>query len=202
MNSPLRILPLGSLPEHLAAAASLYESAFPEAERRDTAEWKKLVLRAGPLQALAGLSGDRCCGFITLWDFQSFAYVEHFAVCSDLRGQGTGSLMLRHVQQRLGGQPLILEVEMPENETARRRVAFYERHGFSLVGKPYAQPPYRAGGEWLPLRLMSDRPEYAVENFDCIRDTLYEQVYAATGGSDLATRADEPGGKSAHPATR
>ena len=41
----------------------------------------------------------------------------------------------------------------------------------------YRQPPYRAGEDWLEMRLMSFGDISLEEFFEQVRDNLYENVY-------------------------
>lgn len=123
----------------------------------------------------AGVAGE-FCGFITWWDFGGFVYGEHFAMLPECRGAGIGGEVIdRFVAD--AGKPVVLEVELPTNGLARRRIGFYERHGFTLCDAEYVQPPYDAGGEGVPMRLMSHGMPLDAETFERVRDTLYAEVY-------------------------
>ena len=39
---------------------------------------------------------------------------------------------------------VVIEVELHEDEMARRRIGFYERHRMTLIDKEYLQPPYQS----------------------------------------------------------
>lgn len=134
--------------EFTAAHLQLYTGAFPEEERRPA---DNLVPddKAFAMYNIA-IPGEPVAGLITLWDFGTFRYVEHFAIDPTLRGQGVG----RAVLDALEG-PLLLEVEPAEmSSEATRRIAFYERAGFRVLDFPYIQPPYSAGLPSVELRLM------------------------------------------------
>lgn len=191
MNSDFKLVPLRDHAEHRPTVTALYEAAFPLSERRETEAWTKLAMQGAPMQALVCLHGETCCGFITLWDFHSFIYVEHFAVQADQRGCGTGGRMLDKIRHDFPGRPFVLEVEPGETEMARRRIGFYGRHGFTLLDKPYMQPPYRRGDAWFPLCLMSTDPTYADEHFTEIRDTLYNNVYGVTAPDEQPAEKNE-----------
>ena len=78
----------------------------------------------------------------------------------------------------VGGRPVILEAEPPElNETARRRVAFYERLGFNLNPHEYYQPPYKPVGRPVRLVIMSAPKALTDEEFFRARTVLYRDAY-------------------------
>lgn len=133
----------------------LLVDSFPVDERRDMLDFERIACE-NPRFALHGaLDGNNVIGFISTWDFESFCYMEHFAVDSSVRNQGIGSQVLDHfVAQAV--KPLILEVELPTCELACRRIAFYKRHRFVLwEDVDYVQPPYSPSRQALPLRLMT-----------------------------------------------
>lgn len=123
-----------------------------------------------------GVYGGEFCGFITWWDFGGFVYGEYFAMLPECRGAGIGGEVIdRFVAD--AGKPVVLEVELPTNDMARRRIGFYERHGFAVCDADYAQPPYDAGGECVPMRLMSHGMSLDAEAFERVRSILYAEVY-------------------------
>lgn len=72
-------------------------------------------------------------------------YLEHFAVNKDCRSSGIGGLMLSHyIKQKK--QPMVLEVELPNDDISKRRIDFYKRLGFSLNLYEYVQLPLRKKG--------------------------------------------------------
>ncbi len=163
---------------HFAACEELYLSAFPKAERRETDEWRKMADEgADGFRLCAIVRKERLAGLISYWDFSDFVYVEHFATLPEMRKQGIGSKTLEALLRETAPQPVVLEVELPETDEARRRIAFYERNGLSVVPQDYLQPPYRQGDEWLPLLLMSTDAAFADQRFDHIRHSIYAKVY-------------------------
>lgn len=173
----LTFSPLHPAHPHLGAAATLYETAFPEAERRDTALWIDLMATSPHFHALAITTDGAFAGLITWWQLtDDFCYVEHFAIAPALRSAGIGGVALEQfVNERKGD--VVLEVELPTDEMPRRRIGFYSRHGLSLWTLPYHQPPYRPGGEWLDLCLMSTATEPAQDVADRLVKTLHQMVY-------------------------
>lgn len=178
-----------------ARVETLYVDAFPRNERRCVNEMRRLA-ECGRLNVYAvvdteaadeaanGGAPNRCepdCGgafrgFITSWDFGEFVYGEHFAMSPECRGAGIGGEAIdRFVAD--AGRPVILEVELPTDGMSRRRIGFYERHGFVVCDAEYVQPPYDTGGEGVPMRLMSHGAVLDDRMFVRVRDTLYAEVY-------------------------
>lgn len=63
--------------------------------------------------------------------------------------------MLSHLFD-IAGQDVLIEVEKPETEEARRRIAFYEKNGFRMREDiNYVQPPYSAEQSGEEMMLMT-----------------------------------------------
>lgn len=114
------------------ASFTLYEASFPPNERR-TREDHLRALQDEDFFPLGAVEGGKLLADVFLWETEDFCYLEHFAVQPSLRGHGTGSTLLRQLLQR--EKPLILEIELPEDEITCRRKHFYERNG--LCAQPY-----------------------------------------------------------------
>ena len=73
-------------------------------------------------------------------------------------------------------RPIVLEVERPVEEMAKRRISFYQRQGFTLWEKDYCQPPYKPGDDFLPMYLMVHG------ELDCEKDfeTISQYVFASS----------------------
>lgn len=137
----------------------LYADAFPPEERRpyaDASEFGEFVRGKHPkFNVLAAMEDGKFVGFLSYWNFDDYTYIEHFAVSPELRGRNIGGAMMEHVFKAVNDNVLI-EVELPETEIARRRIGFYERLGFRQhSGIRYVQPPYSEGLSSLPLMLMT-----------------------------------------------
>lgn len=115
-------------------------------------------------------------GFLAVWEFESFIYIEHFAVDPALRNSGTGSAMLQELVKQYQ-KPICLEVELPEDELTRRRIGFYKRNGFVFNEYPYIQPPISKGKSPVPLRIMTYGEAITRETFEAIKNVLYRSVY-------------------------
>ena len=154
---------------------ALLEDSFPPDEYRTYEEHKaQLDNKCYTIYALH--DGARLKAFISVWEFETFAYVEHFAVHPEYRSGGLGAKMLGELVARIG-KTVCLEVEPPETETARKRIGFYERNGFYLNDYPYIQPPMSEGKNELPLLIMTSGGKVDKKTFDMMKTTLYEKVY-------------------------
>lgn len=114
--------------------------------------------------------------FITFWKMDGFTFGENFAVDKSRRGSGLGSDIIRETVE-MSGERFILEVEPPETEIARRRIAFYERAGFTLNDYDYMQPALAKGQNSIKLMIMSTGGRLTQQNFTDVKTQLYKKVY-------------------------
>lgn len=150
--------------------------AFPREEYREPEELRAFTEKNRMFYNNLVCDEGRPVGLFTYWDFGTFHYVEHFAIAPEMRNRGYGKLVLDAVKAMIK-TPLVLEVELPEDDIARRRIGFYERCGFILWESEYRQPPYRKGDDFLPLRLMVCGRLDEAASFDTVRRKIYENVY-------------------------
>ena len=135
----------------------IYVNAFPPEERRPWADVVQPVSSMGPHLSAIYLDGNdvQPVGLVTLWHFDTFSYIEHFAIAEECRGCGTGSMVLSELRA-VCNRPIVLEVEKPETSSqATKRVHFYNRNGFKTVSTTYIQPPYAPGLPEVPLDIMA-----------------------------------------------
>lgn len=159
----------------------LLENSFPTDEYRTYDEHKALLYN--DLYTIYALyDGIKLKAFISVWEFDKFAYVEHFAVTPEYRNGGLGSEMLRELRLKTN-KKICLEVEPPESETARRRIAFYQRNGFYLNDYPYIQPPISKGKKAIPLLIMTSGGKADRVTLDMMKNTLYKKVYGLCGNA-------------------
>ena len=169
----------GSSDPLFARLYDLYREAFPPSERRTLDELKRILDTEPRFTASALMREGQFTGFFTYWTFDRFVYGEHFAVDPTLRGQNLGTETIRSFLA-LHTLPVVLEVEMPDEPDAIRRIHFYERNGFKVVQHPYAQPYYDGSGRMLPMLIMTNDTHFANKHFPLIKKTLYEEVYGVT----------------------
>ena len=154
----------------------LMTASFPSEEYRPLEELRNYTDSKPHFYCNIILHQNTPVGFITYWDFGHFCYVEHFAIDPSQRNGGHGKNVLNHLCHQLK-KPIILEVEMPEEEMAIRRINFYKRQGFTLWEKPYMQPPYKSGDDYLPMLLMAYGDLECDKDFEQVKKCIYREVY-------------------------
>lgn len=160
-----------------AQVFSIMEESFPLDEYRPYEEQKSLLKESKyRIYILPDSENRKIKAFISIWQFADFAYIEHFAVAREYRSQGLGSRILDEIRQILPDQ-ICLEVELPENDTAKRRIEFYKRNGFFLNEYPYLQPPISKGRKSLPLMIMTSEDLLTEDRFETIKTDIYRNVY-------------------------
>ena len=72
---------------------------FPLNERRNKNDFLSLCNNS-KYCAYAEKINDEIVGFIGLWEFDDFVYIEYFATKSELHGKGLGSkMLLEHIRK-------------------------------------------------------------------------------------------------------
>ena len=161
---------------HFSSMAMLYKSAFPPEQRRSLDKLEHEILTSKHFRAYALLMNGEFVGFFNYWIFETFYFVEHFAIKPELRGEKLGSKVLNTFKEDIA-IPVVIEVEMPTSAMAKRRIEFYEKAGFHTIPNDYAQPPYRPSDFMIPMFIMTNDKEFVSEHFDHIKMTLYKEVY-------------------------
>lgn len=164
-------------PEIFAQVWEIYEKAFPEEEKRDLTQQQALFAnKAYRICPYFNPAQTEVLGFITLWNLPQFTFWEHLAVKESCRGQGIGTKIIDATRE-ISGKRVILEVELPETEIARRRIRLYEKLGFHLNPYPYVQPPYQEHCMGVDLLIMSYPDPLSQGEFKDIKASLYKEVY-------------------------
>lgn len=150
----------------------LYEESFPWNERRDESSLLQKISSNECFVCNALLINDNFVGLFSYWDLDGFYYVEHFAILPSMRGKQIGTDVMSDFLNHFN--PVVLEVEHPDNELAKRRISFYKHLGFCLLSPNYIQPSYHIGQPDLPLFLLGTNA-----NFDLKQNVrkLYKIVY-------------------------
>lgn len=153
----------------------VYEKTFPEDERRNKEQF--LAFSENYEVYVFGIKNDeKSIGYAVLWKVLDFYFLEHFEVFEEFRNQKFGSEILTELQEKY--PKIILESE-PEtlNETAEKRIRFYERNGFSVIDKNYIQPGYEEAKREVHLYLLGNFiPDDITKTVDFIHKTVYESL--------------------------
>lgn len=153
----------------------IMDEAFPEDEIREKEDQKELF--SSPYYHFYIIKRQiKTVGILAAWEFDSFRFIEHLAVDRKCRGAGIGHTLLNEYIQ-MDERPVVLEVELPENEISRRRIAFYQDLGFYLNGFSYCQPPLRKGQSDKTLLIMSYPAPVKPEDFEPVKREIYRNAY-------------------------
>ena len=136
--------------------------SFPACERRDEAE-QRAVMAHPDYRLCAIMDGGVPVGVVGYFDTPEFIYFENF---------GSQALRLLTITDK----PFILEIEPPEDELTRRRLAFYQRNGMVVNPYPHIQPHYRADDTDLPLTVLSYGCQITQAQYDAFRAYLDANV--------------------------
>ncbi len=149
-----------------------YEKTFPEDERRSKDQF--LSLLENPDCFIFGVHHEEnLVGYLILWEFDHYHFLEHFEVFEEFRNLKLGSEIISNLKEKFGN--IILESEPKTlNEMAERRINFYLRNGFSIISEDYIQPSYGDGKNAVPLYLMSN---FSVENVKELESDVHLKVY-------------------------
>lgn len=172
----LQFIPLQTKDNAYAFVENLLHESFPEAERREEELQRKNVDNNAAFTCFLIADDSVRIGVITVWKLEGFFYIEHLATSPSVRNKGYGKKIMEELQNQFPGI-IVLEVENPTDDMSRRRIGFYQRCGFRLCERNYVQPPYRRGGESLPMFLMYAGAESIESDFDSIRNEIYQKVY-------------------------
>lgn len=156
-------------------AHEIYESycaTFPEDERRNEDQFRTLFSNP-KVKIFSVLHELKNIGYIISWELTNFVFIEHFEIFSEFRSMKFGSEIIAHLYKN--HSHIVLESERANlDETAKRRIAFYEKNGFAIIDETYMQPAYDAGKKSLNLWLLAN---WKPEKTDWIKEEIYDVVY-------------------------
>lgn len=155
-------------------------ASFPEEEYRNLGELRTYTDTIPDFHCNIILDDGTPAGFVSYWDLGDFCYIEHFAIDPEKRNGGYGGKLLDQLRAK-EERPFVLEVELPEEEMAQRRINFYQRKGYTLWEEEYFQPPYKAGDGQLPMLLMVNGALNPRTDFERIKGRIHRTVYGVKG---------------------
>ena len=160
------------------AARELYQISFPFHEQRE-APSQAAILQSPDYHFGLLYDGEVFVGLALYWETEDFLYIEHLCIQPALRNRRYGQQALALLQEK--GKPVILEIDPPVEELAKRRKGFYERCGFAAVPFPHVHPPYHRESKGHDLVIMSaprpvTRAEY--DRFAAyLRETVMDRAF-------------------------
>lgn len=171
----LQIIPLQNHKTQIEFSKNLYENSFPEEERR---EFSQLIdiYKNHNLELNLITQENQLVGILNQWKFDEVLYIEHLAIHPEYRNKKIASKVLEELSKTY--KTIVLEVELPLNETSKRRIGFYQRAGFFLQPYNYYQPPYRKGEKAIQMHIMTKtKTPIKKEEYQTIIDTIRKKVY-------------------------
>lgn len=98
------------------------------------------------------------------------------AVNPQMRGKRIGSKLLGDFIAANAGKTVVLEIDPPEDEVSKRRLAFYERVGFTNTGRIFRHPSYNKNGTGHDLLILSYPGELDETAYRKFTETVTEKV--------------------------
>ena len=158
----------------------LYDSAFPEYQRRNDAD-VAAAFQQPAYRLDVWLADGEFAAIMSWWNFTDIRYVEHLAVAPDKRSLGIGKKLLQ-AWLPTAETTVALEIDPVKDELTSRRLAFYQRVGFvenpdimhgvpSLIEREYMTP-----GELLTWPRAITKSEY-----DAFQARLQDTAFACIG---------------------
>lgn len=162
--------------EHYPFVEELMQTAFPQQERRNADLQREYTDNKAHFHTHIILNANLPIGLITIWDLESFHYIEHFAIHENYRNKGYGQKVMEFIINEIKGM-IVLEAEEPSDDITYRRIRFYQRLGFVMQDVPYQQPPYRSEDQWFPMKLMTLRESNFPLEYERVRGNIYKEAY-------------------------
>lgn len=162
------------LMEEFSKFWEIYESSFPEDERRDQLTQKK-ILSNKSYKLIPYYKDGHMIGFAALWELGDLIFLEHLAIKEEFRGNGYGTKILEDIKHKHPNK-VVLEVEPPKDDISIKRIKFYKKAGFHLNNNHYMQPPLGKGKKSVPLKIMSYPTPISSDKFDHIVNNIHTNI--------------------------
>ena len=141
----------------------LYDTSFPIFEQR-THEQQMEAFQNKAYKLLAFTEGNVFLGFISYWQFDTYCYIEHFAINARLRGKGYGSKLLDCFVRSMN-KIVLLEIDPITDNISEARLRFYQRCRFHENPHPHKHPVYRNGYCPHPLIVLTTQREISPKEY-------------------------------------
>lgn len=165
------------------AFKDLYATSFPIFEQR-SADQQMHAFGNEQYKLLAFSEEHTFLGFISYWEFDTYCYVEHFAVNTDLRGKGYGSTLLQTFIRSVN-KIVLLEIDPITDPISAARLRFYKRCGFHENPYPHKHPAYRSEFEPHSLIVLTTQRPINEAEYQIFVADLTQTVMAFTHTNSL-----------------
>lgn len=156
------------------AFEELYRNSFPPFEQRT--EEQQIDAFSSPYYHLnVYRKNESLIGFISYWDFNTYLYIEHFAIHNRHRGKEYGHTLLKEFVQE-GNKIVILEIDPVVDEISAARFRFYQKCNFYENPYNHIHPPYREEFPGHALRILTTGRTITDDEYQRFRSELKECV--------------------------
>lgn len=152
-----------------------YNFSFPEFEKRLKRDQIN-VLKDERYKMFAIVEDDLYIGFIMIWEFDNFCFIEHFAIDPSNRGKSYGRSIIKEIQKQFADKTIILEIDPPIDEISIRRLNFYTSLGFIFSDIYHLNLPYQIGGEGHQLNIMAYPSPISESEYNVFNNFLNTEV--------------------------
>ena len=121
----------------------VYDDMLDQFPRDELKPYENFVKIFGSNYILYEISDDRDIGYIVLFEYLDFIFIDYIAIYKEFQSKGYGSLILDNLKESFKQKKgLLLEVEKEDmnNPNTKRRIAFYKKNGAELVNINYLYP--------------------------------------------------------------
>jgi len=153
---------------------AIYDISFPIYEQR-TVEQQEYAFSFSCYHLDTYVNDGKLIGFIAYWEFDSYLYIEHFAIHPDERGKGTGKSILEHLIQT-HSKYILLEIDPVQDEISARRLRFYSSIGFLENPHQHVHPAYREGFEGHRLTVLTTERVITPDEYEVFAHDLSHTV--------------------------
>ncbi len=162
---------------YISNVETIYQASFPIEEK---VLFDKIITRKLSSQCKYHLFAitdyQDVIGMISIVCFDTFVFIFYLAIREDKQGLGLGEKTLAFIKKYYN-KPIVLEVEKGITLNQKRRIAFYERNGFCQLPYYYEQPALHAETESIEMILMYNSGMIPANQFEEIKQLLYQFVY-------------------------
>lgn len=156
------------------AFKELYVISFPVFEQRTEEQQDKAFL-CPEYHLMAYTENGIFIGFICYWEFNTYIYIEHFAINQSLRGKGHGSLLLSGFIKE-NSKIILLEIDPIIDDLSAARLRFYQKCGFNLNKFAHIHPPYRENRNGHPLLVLTTERKITTNEYGQFYDDLSNRI--------------------------